>query len=79
MRHYFRRLGGSITAGLTLAYLIWVNVIFYFGGFWVYPVFRVLSLGQRAVFMIATSASGGLLYLAGERANKAVWGRGKQE
>jgi len=35
------RLGYSITALLTLAYLLWINVIFYVGGFWVYPVFQV--------------------------------------
>ena len=30
-----------ITATLTLAYLVWVNVIAFYGGFWVYPVFKV--------------------------------------
>ena len=31
----------TITAALTLAYLVWVNVIAFYGGFWVYPVFKV--------------------------------------
>jgi hypothetical protein len=35
------RLGYFITALLTLAYLVWINVIFYYGGFWVYPIFKV--------------------------------------
>ena len=30
-----------ITAALTLAYLVWVNIIAFYGGFWVYPVFKV--------------------------------------
>ena len=69
-----RKLGGAITAGLTLAYLVWINVIFYLGGFWVYPVFKVLSLGQRIVFMGFCSGMGGVLYLAGEAANNMVRG-----
>ena len=31
----------AITAALTLAYLVWVNIIAYDGGFWVYPVMKV--------------------------------------
>ena len=31
----------AITAALTLAYLVWVNIIAYYGGFWVYPVMKV--------------------------------------
>ena len=35
------RLGYAITALLTFAYLAWINVVFYLGGFWVYPIFKV--------------------------------------
>lgn len=75
-RHSYpgRRLGGAITAGLTFAYLVWINVIYYYGGFWVYPVFQVLTEAQRAVFMVCLSCLGGLLYLAGETANTFIWG-----
>ena len=75
VRHTYpsRRVGGAITAALTLAYLIWINVIAYYGGFWVYPVFKVLTVGQRVVVMALLSGVGGLLYLAGEAANRVVW------
>jgi len=69
-----RATGYTITASLCMAYLAWVNIIYYFGGFWVYPVFAVLSPVQRVGFMVLCSAIGGLLYLAGEVANKMFWG-----
>merc|ERR1712012_17089 len=49
----------AITAALTLAYLVWVNIIAYYGGFWVYPVMKVLSPMQRALFMGICSVGGG--------------------
>ena len=75
VRHTYpsRKVGGAITAALTLAYLLWINVIAYYGGFWVYPVFKVLTLGQRGGVMALLSGVGGLLYLAGEAANMVVW------
>jgi len=74
-RHVYppRKVGVTITAALTLAYLVWVNVIAFYGGFWVYPVFKVLSPLQRALFMAVCSMGGGLLYLAGEGVNSIVW------
>eukprot|EP00092_Neocalanus_flemingeri_P006468 GFUD01006972.1.p1 GENE.GFUD01006972.1~~GFUD01006972.1.p1 ORF type:complete len:223 (+),score=52.61 GFUD01006972.1:135-803(+) len=69
-----RAFGYTITATLCMAYLAWVNIIYYFGGFWVYPVFAVLSPVQRVGFMVVCSALGGLLYLGGELANKIIWG-----
>jgi len=70
-----RAIGYTITATLCMAYLAWVNIIYYYGGFWVYPVFSVLSPVQRVGFMVVCSAVGGFLYLGGELANKVIWGR----
>merc|ERR1711874_962424 len=61
-----RSLGGTITATLALAYLAWVNLVFYVGGFWVYPVFGVLSLPWRVLFMFVCSCLGLGIYLVGE-------------
>jgi len=69
-----RRLGGAITASLTFAYLVWINIIYYYGGFWVYPVFQVLTEAQRLVFMLVCSCFGVLLYIMGEAANNVIWG-----
>jgi len=70
-----RTLGYTITATLCMAYLAWVNIIYYYGGFWVYPVFSVLSPVQRVGFMVVCSGLGGLLYLGGELLNTIIWGR----
>jgi hypothetical protein len=45
------RVGYSITALLTFAYLTWIHVVFYLGGFWIYPVFKVF-LGCPIIFII---------------------------
>jgi len=68
-----RREGGAITVTLFLAYLVWFNVIFYLGGFWVYPVFQVLSEVQRVIFMGFLTCFGGVLYFVGEKTNSLVW------
>jgi len=36
-----RRSGMSVTAAFCAIYLLWIFFIAFFGGFWVYPVFRV--------------------------------------
>ncbi len=39
-----RKLGMSVTGLLCMGYLIWVCYIAHFGGFWVYPVLKVLKM-----------------------------------
>jgi len=74
-RHeYPRRLvGGGINSLLTLLYLGWVHVVYYYGGFWVYPVFKVLSPEARPIFMAFCCALGGTFYILGEKINGALW------
>lgn len=67
------RLGYTVTALLTLAYLIWLHVIFYVGGFWVYPVFKVLSPVTRSIFMFFCCALGGCFYFLGQILNDIIW------
>ena len=76
VRHKYpkRRTGFTITALICIAYLVWINIIYYYGGFWVYPVFKVLSPVQRVGFMALCGVVGGFLYLAGELLNYAIWG-----
>jgi len=76
VRHRYptRRTGAALTAILCLAYLVWINYIYYATGHWVYPVFRVLSPLARGAFMLFCSLMGGGLYLAGEAVNTVVWG-----
>merc|ERR1712241_267698 len=77
VKHNFpsRSKGFTITAILCLGYLVWINYIYYMTGFWVYPVIKVLSAGQRIVFFAFCGFLGGVLFLIGDIANKMIWGR----
>jgi len=68
-----RRSGLVAIASVALTYLAWVCVIAYYGGFWVYPFFKVMSPPVRGVFMVVISALTFPLYVAGETVNALVW------
>lgn len=55
------------------AYLLWIHVIRYVSGIWVYPVLEVLNLPQRIVFFIVNLLFGLSFYYLGEFANKHLW------
>ena len=59
------------------AYLAWIMIVAYYGGIWVYPVFKVLEPVPRTLFMLFCSALGALLYLGGDVLNSKVWHQGK--
>ncbi|KAI4478648.1 PREDICTED: androgen-induced gene 1 protein-like isoform X1 [Polistes canadensis] len=63
--------------GFTLTYLVWVHVIYYKNGIWVYPVMEVLTPAMRLVFFGILLIFTLLLYFTGEMLNKLVWGNGK--
>lgn len=72
---YPARKSGLLTIGsVALTYLVWVCVIAYYGGFWVYPFFKVMSTPVRAVFMVVISIMTFPLYVAGEAVNSLIWG-----
>lgn len=72
---YPAKKSGLLTIGsVALTYLVWVCVIAHYGGFWVYPFFKVMSTPVRAVFMVVISAMTFPLYMAGEAVNSMVWG-----
>lgn len=77
VKHTFpsRSKGFTITALLFLTYLVWINYIYYMTGFWVYPVIKVLSVGQRVGFFTVCGFVGGVLFLVADIANKMIWGR----
>lgn len=57
------------------AYLVWVHIIKYHAGIWVYPVLDVLNLPQRILFFAALILSAFGLMVVGEFVNSAVWTR----
>jgi len=68
-----RIVGLGVNAALTMGYLVWIHVIFYRGGFWVYPVFQVLTPAIRPVFMAFCCAMGFAFYFLGEIFNEQIW------
>ncbi|XP_015173749.1 PREDICTED: androgen-induced gene 1 protein-like isoform X2 [Polistes dominula] len=63
--------------GFTLTYLVWLHVIYYKNGIWVYPVMEVLTPTMRLVFFGILLIFTLLLYFTGEMLNKLVWGNDK--
>lgn len=55
------------------AYLVWIHIIKYVSGLWVYPVLEVLELPQRIVFFIVVLIFGLSFYFIGEYFNNKVW------
>ena len=62
-----------------LSYVALIFYIAYAGGFWVYPVLRVLNTVQRAVFIVICGIFGVCIYLVGEHCNHLVWGSAAQD
>ena len=73
---YPKRKTGLATIFIFIAlYLTWTLIVAHLGGFWVYPIFKVLGPVQRAIFMAFCSLFGGFLYLIGEGLNNIVWSK----
>ncbi|XP_067625932.1 androgen-induced gene 1 protein [Eurosta solidaginis] len=64
-------LTGSIT--FMALYLIWIHVVRFYSGHWVYPLFDVLNLPMRYFMLSAMSCFTVVLYLLGEFLNNLIW------
>ncbi|XP_054007189.1 androgen-induced gene 1 protein-like isoform X1 [Hylaeus anthracinus] len=58
-----------------LAYLIWIHIIYYKSGIWVYPVMEVLSTPARIVFLLTMFLFSTMFYFIGETLDNFVWGK----
>ncbi|XP_067211229.1 androgen-induced gene 1 protein isoform X3 [Linepithema humile] len=65
----------GILAIFMLTYLVWIHVIYYKSGVWVYPVFEVLTPPLRIVFFLVLLTFCTILYFAGEALNNLIWGK----
>jgi len=73
---YPSRLKGMATSYLfCLVYLVWIMIVAFVGGIWVYPILKILDPVPRAAFMFTCSLFGAFLYLCGEGLNNMVWGK----
>lgn len=74
-RQYPRRLAGLSTVVIfDFMYLIWVHVIHYKSGVWVYPLLPLMSVPVRILFLSSMMVFSAILYITGEAINNFVWG-----
>lgn len=70
-----RKLGMSILTLFMLCYVVWLHVIYFETGGWVYPILSVLSWPLRIAFYVFSLVIVFSLYVFGERLNGTVWSR----
>lgn len=68
-----RKLGLFILTAFMLAYVVWVHVIYYNTGNWVYPVLAVFNWPMRISFYVFSLFIIYGLYMLGERLNTSIW------
>jgi len=75
-RSYPTRKNGIFTLAIFMgSYLIWLHVIRFYSGFWVYPILEVLNLPLRILFFIVVLAFTISLYFLGEFLNNCIWSK----
>lgn len=75
-RPYPKRKRGIL--GMTLflvTYLIWMHVIYFYSGLWVYPILQVLNWPLRIVFYLVSLVVGIGFYMLGEFSNNKLWSK----
>ncbi|XP_020800851.1 androgen-induced gene 1 protein [Drosophila serrata] len=74
-RRYPTRLAGLAgNVSFILLYIIWLHIVRYFSGEWVYPILEVLPLPLRYLFLALLVGFNVACYLLGEYANTVIWG-----
>ncbi|XP_052837954.1 androgen-induced gene 1 protein [Drosophila gunungcola] len=74
-RRYPSRLAGIAgNVSFILLYIIWLHIVRYFSGEWVYPILEVLPFYLRYLFLALLVGFNLVCYLLGEFANSVVWG-----
>ncbi|XP_030555012.1 androgen-induced gene 1 protein [Drosophila novamexicana] len=73
-RRYPSRLAGVTgNVAFMLLYIIWVNIVRYFSGQWVYPLLEVLPVPLRCLMFGGLVGLSLACYLLGEFINNIVW------
>ncbi|VVD01178.1 androgen-induced gene 1 protein-like [Leptidea sinapis] len=70
-----RKIGLSTLSFFMLGYAVWVHIIYFKTGSWVYPILSVLNWPLRIVFHLFSLAFVCALYTFGETLNRAVWSK----
>lgn len=72
-RYPSRIVGISVLSLFMICYLVWIHVIFFKTGIWVYPVLELLDFAGRCVFFINLLVLSIFLYFVGEKINGRLW------
>lgn len=52
-----------------------MHIVYLVSGLWVYPIFNVLTLPGRVLFLIGSFLTGYVFYFVGEYFNRFLWGK----
>lgn len=74
-----RKTGLSILSTFMFCYLIWIHIIYYKTGSWVYPILAVLNWPIKIVFYILSLGIVCGMYSIGDTLNTAVWSHEVEE
>ncbi|XP_063829533.1 androgen-induced gene 1 protein-like [Ostrinia nubilalis] len=74
-----RKVGLSILTSFMICYLIWIHVIYFKTGSWVYPILTVLNWPVRVIFYIISLGIVCGMYCIGDTCNRAVWSNEVEE
>ncbi|XP_034834440.1 androgen-induced gene 1 protein-like [Maniola hyperantus] len=70
-----RKFGLSILTTFMLFYVVWIHVIYFKSGSWVYPILSVLNWPLRVFFYLFSLGFVCGLYTLGESMNQSVWSK----
>lgn len=74
-----RKIGLSILFSFMGCYVIWIHVIYFRTGSWVYPILNVLNWPVRIMFYALSLVVVGGIYSVGERLNAIFWSNEVEE
>ncbi|XP_028041513.1 androgen-dependent TFPI-regulating protein-like [Bombyx mandarina] len=70
-----KKIGLSVLCTYMLCYMVWIHVIYFKTGSWVYPILNILNWPLRVVFYLVCLGLVCSLYSLGEKFNKLVWSK----
>ena len=62
---------------LSFLYITWVQIVFNYAGYWVYPFLGLLNPFTRGLFFIKTILISAFIYKIGEWLNEFLWSENK--
>ncbi|XP_049871954.1 androgen-induced gene 1 protein-like [Pectinophora gossypiella] len=70
-----RKQGLSVLSTFMVMYMVWVHIIYFRTGSWVYPILNVLNWPLRVVFYVFCLGLVCGMYSLGDSLNKSIWSK----